>query len=290
VKARVSMILGVVALSLGASASRASAGLVLFRNGFESGDTCPWSVTEPTVVCDAEMVFVPGGEFTMGSDTGGADERPVHQVDLDDFWIDRKEVTVDAYAACVTATGCTAPRYSSTEWEGCNWGATYDPADHPINCVSWVQAQAYCAWKGKRVPTEAEWEKAARGSDGRPYAWGDEPATCDFAVMSQSSAGGPGCGLQHTAPTGLNVAGESPYGAFDMDGNVWEWVNDWYDPSYYSVSPTTRPQGPPSSPLGLRSLRGGSWGNSDPSYLRTTVRYDGDPKLPNKYVGFRCAR
>ena len=239
------------------------------------------------------MVLVPGGPFTMGA-IGLESAEPVHTVSLAPYWIDRTEVTVDAYGACVVDGACTVPlgTYVAGDlWKStCNWGAPWSPGDHPLNCVTWNQAQTYCAWAGKRFPTEAEWEKAARDADARTYPWGAATATCDYAVMSDASAGGAGCGLAHTAPVGSQPAGVSPYGALDMAGNVWEWVSDWYDPDYYAVSPASNPPGPTSSPTGVRGLRGGSWGNPNPQYLQTAVRFSGDPAQWSHFAGFRCAR
>ncbi len=237
--------------------------------------------------CD--MVFVPAGSFTMGSNSGNSDEQPVHTVYLDAYWIDRTEVTVDAYAACVAAGGCTAPNGNYGSATYCNYGAP-GRGNHPINCVDWYKSQAYCTWAGKRLPTEAEWEKAARDSDARTYPWGEATATCAYAVMNDASAGGNGCGLNHTAPVGSKPAGASPYGALDMAGNVWEWVNDWYSSTYYWVSPSANPPGPAGG--NSRVLRGGSWDdNSGFGYLRASNRTYDTPAFWSDFVGgFRCSR
>ena len=195
-----------------------------------------------------QMVYVPAGEFLMGSlpDTGNSSERPQHVVYLDSYWIDRTEVTNAQYRLCVNAGICSAP--------GCWKEKDFSDDDQPVVCVDWVQAHTYCQWAGVRLPTEAEWEKAARGLDGRTYPWGEQPPSCLYAVMNE---GGKGCGAEKPWPVGSKLKGASPYGALDMAGNVWEWVADWYAADYYQDSPVRNPAGPSS---GLdKVLRGGSW-------------------------------
>jgi formylglycine-generating enzyme required for sulfatase activity len=219
----------------------------------------------------AEMAYVPAGEFIMGSDEGGSDERPVHTVYLDAFYIDKTEVTNAQYRKCVEAGGCDTPVKTTY----------YDNADysqHPVVYVSWNDADDYCRWAGKRLPTEAEWEKAARGTDGRTYPWG-EGIDCDHAQYG-------GCG-GGTAPVGSKPKGASPYGTLDMAGNVWEWVADWYDSDYYSQSPGRNPPGPDSG-VG-RVLRGGSLHGSQ-RFTHCAYRVGGNPRYWYFYVGFRCAR
>jgi len=217
------------------------------------------------------MVYVPAGAFTMGSDKGNSDERPVHTVYLDAFYIDKTEVTNAQYRKCVEAGGCDTPVKTTY----------YDNADytqHPVVYVSWNDADAYCRWAGKRLPTEAEWEKAARGTDGRTYPWG-EGIDCDHAQYSKCGGG--------TMPVGSKPKGASPYGALDMVGNVWEWVADWYDPDYYSQSPERNPPGPDSGEG--RVLRGGSL-HGNQRFTRCAYRVGGNPRHRYFYVGFRCAR
>ncbi len=264
-----------------ASSPAALAAVILFQNGFESADVCAWGSSDPAATCDPDMVFVPAGKFTMGSDFSSA-ELPIHDVTLDAFWIDRTEVTVDQYSACVTAASCTAAGTSVK----CNAGVA-GRGDHPINCVDWSQALAYCIWAGKRLPTEAEWEKAARGTDARTRPWGEETATCDYAVVDDASAGGFGCGLAHTGPVGTKPAGASPYGALDLMGNAWEWVNDWYSPTYYSVSPPSNPPGPVSGDE--RTIRGGAWGDGSGATLRSAYRIPSGVTGTVNTLGFRCA-
>ncbi len=220
---------------------------------------------------DSEIVYVPAGEFIMGSDEGDSDEQPVHTVYLDAFWIDKYEVTNSQYRKCMEAGACDVPS-DTTYYDNADY------AEHPVVYVSWNDALAYCQWAGKRLPTEAEWEKAARGTDGRTYPWG-EGIDCDHAQYDE-------CGGQ-TVPVGSRSKGASPYGALDMAGNVWEWVADWYDSGYYSQSPGRNPPGPDSSEF--RVLRGGSW-DDVAHFGRGAYRAGSDPRLRGNFVGFRCAR
>ena len=227
------------------------------------------------------MVLVPAGAFLMGSPAGEGsdDERPQHRVSLDAFEIDRYEVTVAEYQGCVDAGTCSAPGTDTS----CNWGVG-GRERHPVNCIDWSQAKAHCEWAGKRLPTEAEWEKAARGTDGRKYPWGNQAASCQRAVMYD---GGTGCGRNSTWPVGSKPAGASPYGAHDMAGNVWEWVADWYGKDYYASSPAENPSGPES--VGARVVRGGAWSDF-PDDLRAANRLRSTPTGRNNYIGVRCAR
>jgi formylglycine-generating enzyme required for sulfatase activity len=218
-----------------------------------------------------EMVYVPAGEFIMGSNEGYSDEKPAHTVYLDAFYIDKYEVTNAQYRKCAEAGACSQP-HDAEYYNDPNY------AGHPMVYVDWSQADAYCRWAGKRLPTEAEWEKAARGTDGRTYPWG-EGIDCDHAQYGE-------CGGQ-TVPVGSKPQGTSPYGALDMAGNVWEWVADWYGEDYYSQSPERNPPGPDSG--WSRVLRGGSWDNLQ-WFAYCTGRGRNFPGLRNHFVGFRCAR
>jgi formylglycine-generating enzyme required for sulfatase activity len=218
-----------------------------------------------------EMVLVPAGDSWMGSEDGGSEERPRRKVYLDGFYIDRTEVTNAQYRRFMEATGQRAPAY---------WGnSRFNAPDQPVVGVDWGDARAYCAWAGKRLPTEAEWEKTARGPDGRRYPWGDEwdPRKANFAE------GGPG----KPTPVGSYRAGASPYGAVDMAGNVWEWVADWYQRDYYTKAPSRNPPGPDQG--ALKVLRGGSWYDY-PFDLRAAYRSFSTPDFRITYIGFRCAR
>ena len=244
----------------------------------------------------AEMMPVPAGEFLMGSTAAdpkaGSDELPQHSVYLDTFWIDRTEVTNARYvrflntlgghtAACAghdCAETQVEDKYSHILLQDGHYTVESGFEDHPATQVSWYGARAYCAWAGARLPTEAEWEKAARGIDGRLYPWGNEAPDCDKAQYGD-------CGGA-TLAVGARQAGASPYGVLDMAGNVWEWVADWYDPVYYPVSPERNPLGPDA---GVRRVfRGGSWGYL-PTFLRAADRARNRPTYAGFNVGFRCA-
>jgi formylglycine-generating enzyme required for sulfatase activity len=181
------------------------------------------------------------------------------------FRIDRTEVRVSEYRHCVEDGACEPPAVAS----GCNWNEP-GRSDHPVNCIDWEQAAAYCSWVGKRLPTEQEWEKAARGTDGRTYPWGNEGPSCETAVMR--GARGTGCGQASTAPVASRDRGRSPYGLFDMAGNVHEWTGSVYE-----------------SGSGARVLRGGSFQN-DASAVRASHREGALPNLRDASIGFRCAQ
>ncbi len=199
----------------------------------------------------------------------------MHKVTLESFAIDRTEVTQAAYFQCVGADACSAP--------ACFWNPDEAP-DSPVRCVTWFDAEDYCEWQGKRLPTEAEWEFAARGHSGGMWPWGVEPPTCSLAVMDE---GGDGCGkLTPASVCSKSPQGDTQSGLCDMSGNAREWVNDWFAKDYYLVSPETAPQGPDSGEE--RSIRGG--GYVDPSSgLRTVARYWAKPSDINGTLGFRCA-
>lgn len=220
------------------------------------------------------LLYVPGGEFTMGSDVN-SDEQPIHQVTLDAYWIDQTEVTNAMYAKCVKANQCRLPRSAKSNTREYYY---YNPefGNYPVISVSWNDAASYCSWVGRRLPTEAEWEKAARGTDGRTYPWGNnEP---DSSLLNIDIA--------DTTAVGTYPGSASIYGAFDMSGNVWEWVADWYGETYYQDSPSTNPLGPESGEL--RVLRGGSWGSADDEF-HSAQRYKNGQRFNNSFIGFRCA-
>ena len=240
-----------------------------------------------------EMVLVPAGPFRMGTEQGAGDERPERTVFVSAFQIDRYEVTVAEYESCVHDRSCSEP-YSGPEayrlhFEGdfTNWGKP-ERALHPVNAVTWFQANTYCRWANKRLPTEAEWEKAARGTEGQRYPWGDEDPDCGWIVMDD---GGDGCGQESTWPVGSKLRGASPYGVLDMSGNVWEWVADWWSRDYYVAGPTRDPLNNESGEDGLKVLRGGSLADQNPHIHLATNRLAYGPKSRFDYtIGFRCAR
>ncbi len=230
----------------------------------------------------AGMVLIPGGVFQMGS-LDSEDEQPVRLVQVDTFWIDVLEVTVAEYTECVNAGACVSPSMG----DDYNY-YTAGREDHPINGVNWQQSVYYCSWADggmKRLPTEAEWEKAARGPAGNIYAWGDEPEPgCDRVVMGPA---GEGCGAGSTWPVGGKPSGASTYGVLDMAGNVQEWVADWY--GMYETTSTDNPTGHADGTQ--RVLRGGHWKDPLSTSFRGAVRVPASPSSDiDSTMGFRCAR
>ncbi len=246
------------------------------------------------------MMYVPAGNFTMGDTADQAlaeckkfnsgcqrswftNEEPPHIVSLDAYWIDKTEVTNAMYARCVQAGACKPPsQYSSRTHDSYYSDSQY--ADYPVIYVDWNDANTYCQWAGARLPTEAEWEKAARGTDGRMYPWGNSSPACSLANFSPN--GSSAC-VGDTKAVGSYPAGASPYGALDMAGNVWEWVADWYSDTYYASSPANNPSGPSSGQY--RVLRGGSWSFSEYS-VRSAYRSRLEPDSRSYLIGFRCSR
>ncbi len=240
------------------------------------------------------MIYVPGGIFQMGNDDSEPDEAPSHIVRLDPYFIDEVEVTNDQYERCVADGACNPPG---------QLGATYHPAyfgdpsftDYPVIFVNWYDARDFCNWRGARLPTEAEWERAA-GFDPSmglkyTYPWGD---TFDGTLLNFCDANCPRSdknttfddGHRDTAPVASYSGGRSTIGTYDMAGNVLEWVNDWYEPRYYQQSTDTNPLGPLDGQF--RTVRGGSWLSSEEE-VRVTGRGSYDPLVSRAHLGFRCA-
>jgi formylglycine-generating enzyme required for sulfatase activity len=251
----------------------------------------------------------------MGSPegTGYDDDQPPHTVYLDAFWIDKTDVTNAMFKKFVNAAGYVTDaekagksyvfNIKNGNWElanGADWlnpqGSSSSLAgleDHPVVQVSWDDANASCKWAGVQLPSEAQWEKAARGTDGREYPWGDQNPSGNLANFADANLNvswadkSANDGYQFTSPVGFYPKGASPYGALDMAGNVWQWVNDWYDAHYYASSPASNPQGPSSGTL--RVLRGGSWFEFSYSF-RSALRLKLVPSFASYFLGFRCAR
>ncbi|HJS67572.1 MAG TPA: SUMF1/EgtB/PvdO family nonheme iron enzyme [Nitrospiraceae bacterium] len=235
----------------------------------------------------APMVLIPAGPFTMGSHDGLPNERPEHTVTLDAYYIDRYEVTLSRYRRFLEEGKHDSPPTWDDE-------AAVTVGDRPAIGMRWDSAVAYCRWAGKRLPTEAEWEKAARGTDGRRYPWGDMQPFVDMANYNRGmwvseaitlvavTSGLEGMSVRH----GLKEGGRSPFGVFHMAGNAAEWVADWYERDYYHKSPGRNPPGPAIGEK--RILRGGSWADV-PTALRVTARFSAEPDFEDRTVGFRCA-
>ncbi len=262
------------------------------------GNTAVQTTTAYVGLNTGEMVLVPAGEFQMGCDSSNpsencySNEQPLHTVYLDAYMIDKYEVTNDRYAAFLnTRNSNDCGGYECVDLDDPDTHITYQSGqyvvesgygDHPVIEVTWYGADAYCTASGGWLPTEAEWEKAARGSsDTRMYPWGNAPADCTLANFYDN-----GYCVGDTTPVGSYPTGASPYGALDMAGNVWEWTNDWYSGSYYSSSPYSNPPGPASGTY--KVVRGGGW-PSHWSPLRAAYRYVGSPTYSYSAVGFRCA-
>jgi formylglycine-generating enzyme required for sulfatase activity len=264
--------------------------------------------------CPAGMVEIPGGHFFMGSDDDLDLEKPAHHVTVASYCMDVFEVSVEKYKACSDAGDCKRA-YEQNKWDGitkqdqktydglCNVREPMARGQHPINCVDWSMAEHYCESQkggGGRLPTEAEWEFAARGPDGRKYPWGDEePSALDLnACGKECVAWGKknkvdlepmysgDDGWPNTAPVGSFPAGKSRYGVQDVVGNVWEWTGDYF--ATYTAEQQEDPKGPAKGTE--RVIRGGAWNGSYPAWVRPTFRYHNDPDTRSYGVGFRCMK
>ncbi len=261
--------------------------------------------------CPEGMVRIPGGRFFMGSDADRPDEKPAHHVTVHASCMDRFEVTADAYRACSDRGDCKRAGVTNA-WAGMTKveARTYDPlcnavdeahGNHPVNCVDWSMADRFCRANGKRLPTEAEWEFAARGSDGRRFPWGDAPPSAkhlnacgpecvlwskEHGVRSDGSLFAEDDGFATTAPVGSFPLGASRWGVEDIVGNVWEWVADWYGP--YTSADAVDPSGPATGVS--RVVRGGAWNGAQPDWVRPSFRFHLPEGTRSHGVGFRCAR
>ncbi len=228
--------------------------------------------SEIVIIEGTEMILVPGGEFIMGNDKGYKDEGPTHKVFLTGYYIDRFPVTNKQFKEYLKDTDAEPPR---NFWDH----PDFNHDDQPVIGVNWDEAKAYCNWAGKRLPTEAEWEKAARGTDARQYPWGNEwePNRCNSLEI----------GVKKTTVVDAYPNGVSPYGVMDLAGNVYEWCEDWYDEMAYQYSTYKNPTGPKFGTMKI--LRGGSWSNL-PGNIRVTFRLKSTPDRHVQTFGFRCVK
>ena len=244
----------------------------------EVSDNRDFSIYETLVGDDGrEMILIPEGIFSRGSDSGGFDEKPAQEIYLDAFYIDKYEVSVKEYNKFRKAANYVEP------------SVPFFPGDHevmkvpshPVVGVSWHDSVNFCTWAGKRLPTEAEWEKAARGTHGLDYPWGNKilPKRANFAGRAD--------GFTYMGPVGSFPMGRSVYGVYDMAGNVSEWVNDYYDQFYYQVAPIMNPTGPETGKNHV--FKGGSW-DARSVDIRTSKRFAASPGRKDSIVGFRCAK
>jgi formylglycine-generating enzyme required for sulfatase activity len=264
----------------------------------------------PKPTCPPEMATIDGGKFFMGADDG-EEEKPAHNVTLSPYCIDYKEVTVGDYKSCSDRGECKraaaavdwpeiTPKERKTYEKLCNVTEPIGKADHPVNCVDFEMAEIFCRAQGKRLPTEAEWEFASRGPDGRTYPWGDEAPdptrmnACGRECVAWGQRVGEPLkamyegddGWPHTAPVGSFPAGRSRFGLYDVVGNVWEWTADWDAP--YTSEAQVDPKGPTAGED--RIVRGGGWNGSYQSWVKPTRRYSFPPSTRSHVVGFRCAK
>jgi len=254
----------------------------------------PQIPTEQTT--KSEMITIPSGKFIMGckpsEKTCTKNEKHHSEIELSEYQIDKYEVTIANYEKCIDAGACnnsdlTKKHYgTNSDYNKCDIGSKKD-SNLPANCISWFGADAYCKWQDKQLPTEAQWEKAARGDDGRSYPWGDaDPKECDKVVMGDES--GNGCGTESSFAAGSKEADKSPYGVFDMAGNVKEWTSDYYDKHFYKRSAKTDPT--VTNKAKYRSVRGGAFTNHMAASFMISKRSYFIPVNWDSSIGFRCAK
>src|SRR5579884_217518 len=242
----------------------------------EGGDVVTQKIKSSGEPKENPLILIPQGEFTMGSEEGGFDEKPERRVYVDSFKINQFEVTQYNYNEFVRATGHRPPSSRALK----NYG-NFNDQNQPVVFVSWEDADAYCRWRSERLPTEAEWEKAAKGEQTIAWPWGNEskPVFANFI--------GPDDGYPYTSLVGSFEHDKSPYGIYDMAGNVREWVADWYEEQYYRHAPNRNPKGPEQGEM--KTLRGASW-NDSPLSGRTSARMKMFPDYRDTTLGFRCAK
>ena len=221
------------------------------------------------------MVLIPAGEFLMGAEDGQQDARPLHRVYVSSYWIDQYEVTNAQYRQCIEGGACTLPKDRQTFED-------HQRAQLPVTNITWNQARSFCQWLGKRLPTEAEWEKAARGTDGRRYPWGNDGEAWKHRMSNRNLA----AGTAEVDLVGRRAATASPYGVYDLIGSVSEWVKDWYAEDFYQVSPPRDPQGPLRG--SFRVLRGGEWNDKSANFQASYRGWD-DVTYWGPTLGVRCA-
>lgn len=275
--------------------------LIFSQFNHAHGAENPGGASSPSPLERDGMVLVPEGKFTMGNSAGNEDEKP-HEVFLSSFYMDKYEITASRFAAFLNILNdasliarygdidcptCTVQTIKNASAEKGRYLAAKGFENKPVNYVSWTGADAYCRWAGKRLPTEAEWEKAARGTDGRKYPWGDKEPESDQNLAVYDLSECHGTDWEKMREVDSHPLGRSPYGIHHMGGNVWEWTADWYDKEYYNRGISKNPKGPDSGVV--RVIRGGSW-RYIPSDLRVSLRSRNLPDARVDDGSFRCAK